>query len=103
MWSGRERYWNGNPAGISFPTLISRPLPVVGFCSHRVPSRRKASCSRPDRFPSRRKVSSRLLPSHRLPSCSHPIPTFARIFSHPATHYWGRCYHPIYRWFFVFP
>ncbi|CAM9170280.1 unnamed protein product, partial [Laminaria digitata] len=85
------------------PTLISRPLSAVGFGSHRLPSRRKASCSRPDRFPSRRKGSSRLFPSHRLPSCSHPIRTFARIFSHPATHLWSRCSHPIYHRFFRFP
>ena len=45
--SGRDG--NGNSAAcISFPTAISRPLPVVDLCSHRLPSRRKAPRSRPN-------------------------------------------------------
>ena len=44
-------------------------------------------------FPSRRNVYCRHFPSRRPSSCSHPIPTFAHNFSHPATH---RCSHPIY-------
>ena len=61
------------PECTSFPTAISRSLPDLGLCSHRLPSRRTASRSRPDCFPSR-----------RPPSCFHSFPTSARnICSHP--------------------
>ena len=79
-----------------FPTATSRPLPDLGLCSHRLPSRLTASCSRPDCFPSRRNVYCRLFSSRRPPSCPHPIPTFAHSFSHPATHLSGRCSHLMY-------
>ena len=97
--SGRER----EPRSISFPNATSRPLPDLGLCSNRLPSRLTASCSRPDCFPSRRKVYSQLLSSRRPPSCSHPIPTFAHNFSHPATHLSCGCFHPIYHGLNIFP
>ena len=44
---------------------------------------------------SRSNVYSRLFPSCRPPSCSHPIPPFAPNLSHPATYFSGRHSHPI--------
>ena len=99
--SGPGRDGNRNLECISFPNATSRPLPDLSLCFHRLPSRLTASCSRPDGFPSRRSVYSRFFPSHRPPSCSHPIPTFAHNVSHPATHSSGGCSHPIYHGLYI--
>ena len=74
---------NGRNLGIYFVPARDFPTrPAVGFCSRRLPPRRKVSRSRPD-------CSQ---PSHYcLPTdCFDPIPTFAHSLSHPASHYWGR-------------
>ena len=72
-WSGRER--DGTETVNHVPDRDFPTLSVVVFCPRRLSSRRKASCSRPDCFP-----------SHRLPSCSHPIQRFAHNFFHPAVY-----------------
>ena len=40
-----------------------------------------------------------LFPSHCLPNYSHPIPTLAYSFSHPASYYWGSYSHSIHHRF----
>ena len=91
--SGTGRDGNGNPECFSFPTATSPPLPDLGLCSQLLPSRIIASC--PDCFPPRRNVYSRLSPSRRPLRCFHPIPPFARNFSHPATLFSGTSSHPV--------
>ena len=99
--SGTGPDGNGNREGISFPTVTSPPLPYLGLCSHRPPSRLTASCSRPDCFSYSRNVHSRFFPSRRPPTCS--IPTFAINFSPPATHLSGGCSHHIYHGLYIVP
>ena len=83
--TGTGRDGNGKPRDFSFPTTISRPFPAlvsvpvvyhpVVRCLVLVPTVCRPTVRRlPDCFP-----------PHRLPSCSHPIPTFAHNFSHPAS------------------
>ena len=76
--SGNGSDGNGNPERISFPTAPSRPLPDLGLCSHRLPSRLTASCSRPGCFPSGRNVYSRLFPSGRN--------VYSRLFPYAVRH-----------------
>ena len=56
--TGRER----ETAWFAVPDHDFPILPVVGFCSRRLPSRRKASGSRPDCFPSHGPPPSRRFP-----------------------------------------
>ena len=91
---------------ISFPTAISRPFPSLVSvptvyhpavrCPVSVPSvYRPTGCFLPDLFQ-----------SHCLTSCSHPIPTFAHKFYHPALHYWDSYFQSVYKYnqmFLLFP
>ena len=83
--TGTGRDENGKQREFSLPTTISQPfqslvsVPVVYHpvvrCLVLVPTVCRPTVRRlPDCFP-----------PHRLPSCSHPIPTFAHNFSHPAS------------------
>ena len=96
--TGTVRCRNGKQCDFSFPTASTRPVPFVGFCSRRLPSRRTGSCSRPRQF--RVPLSARFptvscptecpavpIPSRRSHTVS-PIP-FTHLFSRfPITWPW---------------
>ena len=91
--TGTGRDGNGKPRDSSFPTAICRPFPSlvsVPAVYHPVVRRLVPvpTVSRPTVRP-----HPDCVPSHRLPRCSHPMPTFAHNFSHPASQYiFGGCY-----------
>ena len=88
-WSGCERDGTGTGNSVIFRSRPQFPDPFRRwflFPPSTIPS--ESSCSRPDCFPSHCSPPSRLFPVHRLRSCSHPIPTFAHNFFHPAYHYY---------------
>ena len=78
IFRSRPRFPDPSRRWFLFPpsTIPSRgdvPVPTIS---------RRTVCPLPDCFP-----------SHGLPSCSNPTPTFAHNFSHPASQYiFGGCY-----------
>ena len=102
---------NGKTRDRSFPTTISRPLSLISVPAVQHPVEKRLvpvhTFSRPTVRPLLNCFSS-----HRLPSCSHPIPTFAHDFSHPASHshnniravtsYFNSIYHRFSRFLNIF-